>query len=250
MLGFDSWIAGAGSGQTLALLAAILLGLRHATDPDHLTAVSTLVLSDRRHGTRRANLLGLAWGLGHAATLFACGLPVILFGRHLPPAIQRGAEAAIGLTIIALAARLLLRWSRGAFHTHAHAHEGIEHAHPHAHERRHSGNATEAHAHRHAESLGRSPLAAFGVGALHGIGGSAAVGVLLVSAVAGQTGGVLALLLFAAATAVSMAAVSAALGYLLTRGSTATQMVRMIPALALAGILFGVWYALQALSLQ
>src|SRR5687768_8751251 len=110
MPGLDAWISGSGatSSQALALLAAVLLGLRHATDPDHLTAVSTLVLSDRRHGTRRANLLGFAWGLGHATTLFAFGLPVILFGRHLPSPLQRAAEAAIGVTIIALAARLLL----------------------------------------------------------------------------------------------------------------------------------------------
>lgn len=248
MLPLEHWFAGngGGGGQAMALLVAILLGLRHATDPDHLTAVSTLVLSDRRRGTRRANLLGFAWGLGHAATLFACGLPMILFGRNLPPTLQRAAEVLIGIVIVALAARLLVRWSRGAFHTHAHSHEGVEHAHPHAHERAHAAHASE-HAHRH-QTLGRSPLAAFGVGALHGIGGSAAVGILLVSAVSGRTNGVVALLLFAAATAVSMAAVSAVLGYLLTRGSTAKQMVRWIPAFGLAGILFGVWYALEALT--
>lgn len=248
ILGLEDWLAGngAGGGQLMALLAAILLGLRHATDPDHLTAVSTLVLSDRHYGARRANLLGFAWGLGHAITLFALGLPVILFGRHLPQAIQRAAEATIGIVIVALAARLLLRWSRGAFHTHAHSHQGVEHAHPHAHERAHATQASE-HGHRH-ETLGRSPLAAFGVGALHGIGGSAAVGILLVSAVSGTTNGVVALLLFAAATAVSMAAVSAVLGYLLTRGGTAKQMVRWIPACGLAGILFGAWYAIEALT--
>ncbi|MFN8205772.1 MAG: hypothetical protein U0S48_24720, partial [Solirubrobacteraceae bacterium] len=59
---------GAGGGLWLALLVAVLLGLRHATDPDHLTAVSTLVMSDPRDGSRRAGRLGLAWGLGHATT--------------------------------------------------------------------------------------------------------------------------------------------------------------------------------------
>ena len=245
MFGLDHSIHG--GGQAMALLVAILLGLRHATDPDHLTAVSTLLLSDQRHGTRRANLLGLAWGLGHATTLFAFGLPVILFGRHLPHSLQRAAEAAVGVVIIALALRLLLRWSRGAFHTHPHTHQGIVHAHPHAHERGHAAELR-PHAHRHAETLGRSPWSAFGVGLLHGVGGSAAVGVLLVGAVSGKTGGVAALLLFAAATALSMAAVSAALGYLLTKGSTAKQMVRWIPAFSIAGILFGVWYALAALG--
>lgn len=71
------------------LVVAILLGLRHATDPDHLTAVSTLVLSDARRATRRATMLGLGWGLGHATTLVAFGLPVVLYGRHLPAVVPR-----------------------------------------------------------------------------------------------------------------------------------------------------------------
>ena len=96
----------------MALSVAVLLGLRHATDPDHLTAVSTLVLGDRHQGTRRAGALGLAWGLGHAATLFAFGLPVILVGRFLPEAVTGAAEMAIGVVIVALAARLLLRTLR------------------------------------------------------------------------------------------------------------------------------------------
>ena len=82
MLGLDEWIVKLGGSGMMALLVAILLGLRHATDPDHLTAVSTLVLADRRHGRRRATVLGLAWGLGHAATLFGFGLPVANFYRN------------------------------------------------------------------------------------------------------------------------------------------------------------------------
>ncbi len=230
----------------MALLVAVLLGLRHATDPDHLTAVSTLVLGDRRRGTRGAAVLGLAWGLGHAATLFLCGLPVILFRRALPPALAAGAEVAIGLLIVLLAARLLVRWRRGSFHSHPHVHGNLVHAHPHAHELRAAAEHAVAHRHAHAESLGRSPLAAFGIGLLHGAGGSAAIGVLLVGAVAGRANGVLTLVLFAASTAASMAIVSAAVGYALTRGA-ATRVERWVPALAVAGALFGLWYAAAAL---
>ena len=80
MFGIDDTIAelGAGGGIAVALLVALLLGLRHATDPDHLTAVSTLVLGDDPRGTRAAGVLGLAWGLGHALTLLALGLPFLL----------------------------------------------------------------------------------------------------------------------------------------------------------------------------
>src|SRR5215211_2174087 len=76
------------------VLGAFLLGLRHAADPDHLTAVSTLVMSDERAG-RRAGLLGLSWGAGHGLTLLALGLPVVLFGDELPEAVQQGAELAV-----------------------------------------------------------------------------------------------------------------------------------------------------------
>jgi ABC-type nickel/cobalt efflux system permease component RcnA len=242
-----SWAQNPDTGAGLALLVAVLLGLRHATDPDHLTAVSTLVLGDRERGTRRAASLGVAWGLGHAATLFVCGLPLILFRRALPPAVTVAAEGAIGALIVALAVRLLVRWRRGSFHSHPHVHGRVVHAHPHAHELRDPAVHGAAHGHPHAEGLGRSPLTAFGIGLLHGAAGSAAVGVLLVGAIAGRTRGVLALALFAAATAVSMALVSAAFGWALTRGQASRRLEMGVPVFAVAGVAFGCWYAAQAL---
>jgi hypothetical protein len=212
-----------------------------------LTAVSTLVLSDDRDGARRAGTLGLAWGLGHAVTLFAFGLPVVLFRRYLPESLQRGAEVIIGLVIAGLAARLLVRWRRGYFHAHPHVHGVVRHTHPHVHEESRKAHAHEGHTHAHAESLGRTPLAAFGIGLIHGTGGSALVGVLLVGAATSRAQGVLALLLFAGATAASMAVVSAGFGYALARGPVARRLVRVVPVLGIASLLFGVWYTLDAM---
>lgn len=248
MFGLDEWITGLGGNGLMALLVALLLGLRHATDPDHLTAVSTLVLGDQRHGARRAGALGLAWGLGHATTLLAFGLPVVLFRRYLPEGLIRGAEVAIGLVIVFLALRLLLRWAQGYFHIHPHTHDGVQHSHPHAHESRHASHAPEGHGHPHAQELGRSPLAAFGIGMVHGVGGSAGVGILVVGAASSRVTGVAALVLFAAATAVSMALVSSSFGYALARGPLARRAGSLIPALALASLAFGVWYALDAVG--
>ncbi len=248
VFGFDEWLAARGGSGALALLVAVLLGLRHATDPDHLTAVSTLVLSDEREGTRRAGRLGLAWGLGHAVTLFLFGLPVILFRRFLPPVVETAAEVGVGVLIVVLAARLLLRWRRGSFHSHPHAHGDVAHAHPHAHELAAGAKHGGQHQHAHAESLGRSPLAAFGIGLLHGAGGSAAVGVLLVGAVSGRARGALALVLFAVATAASMALVSSAVGYALVRGRATRRLESWVPVLSVAGMLFGLWYAVDALG--
>jgi cytochrome c biogenesis protein CcdA len=228
------------------LLVAILLGLRHATDPDHLTAVSTLVLSEERDGAGKAGLLGFAWGLGHATTIFGFGLPIVLFRAYLPEGIQRGAEGAIGVLIIALAIRLLVRWRRGYFHAHSHQHGPVRHAHPHVHERGREPHDVAGHAHPHAEGLGRSPLAAYGIGLVHGIGGSAMVGLLVVGAAANRTLGVLALILFAAGTAVSMALVSAAFGYVLARGPVSRLVAPLMPVVGLASLAFGVWYAAGA----
>jgi ABC-type nickel/cobalt efflux system permease component RcnA len=248
MFGLDEWIAKLGGSGAMALVVAILLGLRHATDPDHLTAVSTLFLADGRNGPRKASALGIAWGLGHAVTLFAFGLPVVLFRRYLPEPVQRVAEGAIGLVIVGLAVRLLLRWYRGYFHVHPHAHGSVRHAHPHVHEHARGAPAHPVeHAHDHAERLGRTPLTAFGIGLVHGVGGSAAVGVLLVGAGSGQVQGVLALLMFAAATAASMALVSSAFGYALARGPVRRRLTSLVPAFGAASLLFGVWYSLGAL---
>ena len=249
MYGMDEWIVGLGGTRAVAVLVALLLGLRHATDPDHLTAVTTLFLSRGEGGPRRATALGLSWGLGHAVTLVAFGLPVILFRRYLPEPVQRAAEAAIGLVIVALAVRLLLRWKRGYFHVHPHSHEGVTHAHPHVHEHGHVAVHRAAHTHTHAEGLGRSPLAAFGIGLIHGAGGSAAVGILLVGAVSGRTQGVVALLVFAGATAVSMALISTGFGYALASGALRRRVSGLVPWFGCASLLFGVWYSLGALRL-
>jgi cytochrome c biogenesis protein CcdA len=230
----------------MGLVVALLLGLRHATDPDHLTAVSTLVLTEERDGARRAGILGFAWGLGHATTIFAFGLPIVLFRAHLPEGVRRTAEAAIGLVIVALAVRLLVRWRRGYFHAHSHAHGELHHAHPHVHEGPSAAHGSPPHAHPHAEAMGRSPLAAYGIGLVHGIGGSAMVGLLLVGAAANRMLGVIALLLFAAGTAVSMALVSSAFGYVLARGPVARLVGPLMPAVGVASLAFGVWYAAGA----
>jgi high-affinity nickel permease len=249
MGGLDDAIAGLGHDGSLAvvLLVAVLLGLRHATDPDHLTAVSTLIVADARDGPARARRLGLAWGAGHATTLFAFGMPIVLLGAYLPDVVQRGAEVAVGAIVAGLALRLLVRWRQGAFHAHPHRHGTVVHAHPHVHERGLAEPHPHVHAHRHAESLGRTPLTAYGIGLVHGMGGSAGVGVLLLAGISSRVAATAALLLFALATAVSMALVSSACGYALARGPVAARLATLVPVVGGCGLAFGAWYALGAL---
>ena len=245
MFGPDEWIGelAHGEGLTAVLFVALLLGLRHASDPDHLAAVSTLIATDPEDGTRRAGRLGLAWGAGHALTLAAFGLPIVLLGAYLPDALQHAAEAAVGLMITFLAARLLLRWRRGHFHVHPHRHGDLEHRHLHPH---HSHD--HEHAHEPEARLGRSPLQAFGIGLMHGTGGSAGVAVLLLATISDQVEAVAALVVLAIGTAVSMAMLSSAFGYAITRGPVLTRMVAFAPAMGALTLAFGCWYTLGAVG--
>jgi len=254
VFGLDERIAELSSGDALLMVVAVavLLGLRHATDPDHLAAVSTLIASEDEGATRRAGILGLSWGAGHAVTLFAFGLPIVLFESYLPAALQQAAEVAIGLVIMALALRLLTRWRRGNFHAHSHRHDDVEHRHLHGHEQgdvphRHQA-APHGHDHEPESVLGRSPLQAFGIGLVHGMGGSAGVGVLLVASIPGQTAGVVALIVLALFTAVSMSLLAGGFGYAMTREPVARRTLAIAPVLGALSLAFGAWYALGALE--
>jgi len=223
MFGLDHSLAHLSDGTNLVVvvLVAIALGLRHASDPDHLAAVTTLIVSGDRAPTA-AGRLGVFWGLGHATSLFLFGLPIVLFKAYLPEPVQRAAETTVGLLIIALAVWLLVRWRRGLFHPH-----------PHGEPPRRT----------------RSPLQAYGIGVVHGLGGSAGVGLLLLASIHNRGVAVLAFVLFAVFTAVSMALLSTGWGLTLTRRPVARSFDRLVPALGLASFSFGVWYALGALSL-
>src|SRR4249919_608294 len=239
MFGLDDFLASFSDGTTLVLViaVAILLGLRHATDPDHLAAVTALIATKRDRAARSAGKLGFAWGLGHATTLFAFGLPILLFKAYLPEPVQQGAETTVGLLIMALAIWLLVRWRRGLFHVHLHDEgEGV-HAHAHTHG---------ANGHAHETKRARSPFQAYGIGLIHGMGGSAGVGVLLLATIHSHLVGVLALGLFAFFTAVSMGLLTTGFGLTLASRPAQRSFARIAPALGFLSLAFGLWYALGA----
>lgn len=248
MFGLDETVAELASSGGLVVLmgVAVLLGLRHATDPDHLTAVVLLMAGDRQRGTSLAMRLGLAWGMGHATTLMVLGLPIVLFDDFLPAVVQRTAEVLIGLVIALLAARLLLRWWRLGVHAHTHSHGEVEHRHVHVHEDGHAEGAE--HQHRHPAGGGRSAAQAYGVGCLHGVGGSAGIGILLLAAIPSAVEGVIALGLFSLFTAVSMAIVSTGFGAAMGDQRLRSAGGRLTPALGMLSLGFGVWYALGAVE--
>ena len=228
MFGLDDWISSLSNGASVGvvLFVAALLGLRHATDPDHIAAMTTLVASGREHAARTAARLGAWWGIGHATTLVVFGIPVLLAGRYLPERMQQGAETAVAVLIVFLALRLLVRWRHGYFDLHAHPHQ--------------------ERAHRHAV---RTPAGALGVGLVHGMGGSAGVGVLLLAAIPSEALAVASLVLLALFTAVSMTVVTVGFGLTLATRPVAAVSRTLLPAMGAASLLFGVWYAAAAWSL-
>jgi len=230
MFGLDDRILHLSNGGSalVVLLVATLLGLRHATDPDHIAAVTTLVASGRERAARRAAELGVFWGLGHALTLIVFGLPIVLFEQFLPEALERSAETAVAGVIVFLGVRLLIRWRSGYFHAHAHAHPRHEHD------------------HRHPV---RTRAGAFGIGLVHGIGGSAGVAVLLLAAVPSRAVAVGALLVLALFTAVSMAMLTGGFGRMLVQPRVRAAFGFVAPSLAVGSLAFGCWYAAAVWSL-
>ena len=228
MFGLDVRIASFSAGTTIGVVVvvALVLGLRHASDPDHLAAVTTLLASGRERAACSAARLGFVWGLGHATSLFAFGLPIVLYRAYLPESVQRGAETAVGVMIVLLALALLNRWRRDRFHVHVHEHDGERHAHG-----------------------ARTPLRAYGIGVVHGIGGTAGVGVLLLASIPSHALAIVCLGVFAFFTAVSMSLLSSAFGLALSRPPVRRSFGQLAPALGVVSLAFGVWYALGSQSL-
>ncbi len=180
-----------------------LLGFRHAFEPDHLAAVSTL--ASRQAGLWSAARLGLAWGLGHTVTVGAIALLVVALGVQLPAALWPAAELVVAGLLVLLGGAVVWRYARGRWHMHLHAHEASPHFHLHSHAQ------GEGHGHLHASADARRSL---GFGIAHGLAGSGTIAVLLVAAAPSAGQGVAYFAAFGAGTILGMLAVSLTLGAL------------------------------------
>jgi ABC-type nickel/cobalt efflux system permease component RcnA len=229
----DEWLTGLLEGAPLlvALTIAFVLGLRHASDPDHLVAVTSLVAADGGDA-RRAARLGAWWGVGHAICLVLVGLPMIAFKSELPGWLELAAERAVGVVIVLLAGRVIVKWVRGDYRAGAHRHEEDRHRHL---------RRGESPQHRHVQV--RSPRQALAIGLLHGLAGTGAVVLLLVAALPGRLEAALALAVFAPMSILSMALFTTAFAWILTRRIVEpVYRAVLIPATGTFGLFFGVWY--------
>jgi len=198
------------SPSLLALAGlGLLLGFRHAFEPDHLAAVSTL--ATRQGRLLDACRLGLAWALGHTASVGVVVAVIMLFGLHLPDRLWPAADFLVALLLIGLGGSVLLRYARGRWHLHVHTHsDGAPHLHLHSHA--HGA----AHVHQHPRGDARRSL---GFGLLHGLAGSAAILVLLVAAAPTRAAQLAYFVAFACGTMIGMLLVSFSLAGLVRLAS-------------------------------
>jgi high-affinity nickel-transport protein len=193
------------------------LGMRHATDPDHVIAVTTIVSHQRK--TARAALIGAMWGLGHTVTIFVVGSAIILFNLVIPVRLGLAMELSVGFMLILLGVWNLRSFTKAMPKPHG-AEESLVHAHPHTHGDYIHNHSHKHHPESHPHSPEQTPLAhldrTFGklslyqlvrplvVGIVHGLAGSAAVALLILATIQNSRWAIAYLLVFGIGTIAGM----------------------------------------------
>ncbi len=234
------------------VLLGFFLGMRHATDPDHVIAVATIVARQRRVGA--AALIGVLWGIGHTLTIVAVGGAIIVFGVVIPPRLGLTMELSVALMLILLGllnVAGIMRWITGILTpVHVHAHRHGDDVHNHAH-----GETSAAHGHASEDTpLARldlrlgdlglyQVLRPLVVGVVHGLAGSAAVALLVLATIPDPLWGIAYLVVFGAGTIGGMMLVTAvsALPFAYTVNRFAAVNRHLVLASGVASIGFGLF---------
>jgi high-affinity nickel-transport protein len=210
--------------------------MRHALEPDHLAAVSTLV--SRERNSVRAAWLGVCWGLGHTFSLLVVGIALVVLRAEMPASVSDMFECVVALMLIALGTRAILQAVRqgpdGPMHIHRHG--GVVHSH----------NGSSGHVHIGSWTLARRPLF---VGAIHGLAGSGALTALVLTTLPTTAARLSYMALFGLGSTVSMAVLSGLLGWPLARLGAHQAVVRSVTFLV--GFLstgFGFYWGYEAVS--
>lgn len=218
--------------STLAILGfGFLIGLKHATEADHLAAVSTLVAE--RRSLWSSAFVGGVWGLGHTISLFLAGVFVLLLDFQISEQTERILEFCVGIMLFLLGANVLRKLAQGG-HLHFHAHEhgdGRPHAHPHVHEAAPQEDAPHAH-----HGLKFSPRSLL-IGMVHGLAGSAGLMLLILPTIESKTIGLLYIIVFGVGSIGGMMLMSLLVGLPFTLTAAAARFNRFNFALqSLAGL--------------
>ncbi len=195
-----------------ALVLGFLLGLKHATDADHVVAVSTIVGEDRN--VWRGIWVGGAWGLGHTTPLMILGIVILTFRGLLDgyESVAHVFEFGVGVMMVLLGVQVFWNLARGRLHVHEHSHDDSQHVHIHGtHDPAASVDVETGHGFFH---LGKPffRVKSYSIGVVHGLAGSAAVMLILLNTLPSFWAGVGYLVLFGIGTVLSMALITILLG--------------------------------------
>jgi ABC-type nickel/cobalt efflux system permease component RcnA len=228
--------------DTLTLLGiGLVFGLKHATEVDHVVAVSTIV--SRHRSLWRSGLVGAMWGAGHTAALLITGAIVLSLRVAIPERVSDWLEFGVALMIIGLGAAALWRAlaKRTDVHVHEHSHDGVSHVHIHFHENETRHHASKTHSHA-ISAIGLKPVL---IGTVHGLAGSAALTLLVLTQIDSAWVGFFYLLIFGAGSIVGMILMSGLIGlpFALTSRNVGRVHHHLQTTAAGLSIAFGFWYA-------
>ena len=243
------------SVSVFALLGlGLVFGLKHATEVDHVVAVSTIV-SEHRNVFRSA-LVGGLWGVGHTASLIVVGVLVLVFRVAVPLRVANWLELGVALMIIALGVLALKRAlrKRADVHLHRHSHDGQSHVHIHFHEQgtEHTSPAPMQSPPSHSHAIAKLGLKPLLVGALHGLAGSAALTLLVLTQIPSVSLGLLYLALFGVGSTLGMLLMSGLIGlpFALSGRRLTSINYGLQTAAGSLSIAFGLWYAYETVIIN
>lgn len=180
----------------LSLLGlGFLLGIRHAFDADHIAAVSNILI--KQHSIKKSSLIGMFWGFGHTISLLAAGLIILLLKITIPEKLALSMESIVGVLLVFLGVNTLITISKNKIHIHRHEHGGNEHIHFHSHKH------IKQHQHGH-----RTFCRSLFIGVVHGLAGSAALTLLVLTNINSALVGLVYILLFGIGSIIGMMLIS------------------------------------------
>jgi ABC-type nickel/cobalt efflux system permease component RcnA len=233
-----------GSMSTFTVLAVgLLFGLKHATEVDHVVAVSTIASQQRN--VLQSALVGALWGAGHTASLLIVGVVVLVLRITIPESVSSWLEFGVALMIIGLGSVALWKSlkKRTDLHVHEHSHDGLSHVHIHFHESNTEHGRQQKHSHA-LSAIGVKPVV---IGMMHGLAGSGALTLLVLTQIPSAWIGLLYLMIFGFGSIAGMLLMSGLIGlpFALTARNLSTVHYRMQLAAAVVSIVFGIWYAYE-----
>jgi ABC-type nickel/cobalt efflux system permease component RcnA len=226
-------------GLFAALALGIVLGLKHALDPDHVVAVSTIVSEYRN--PLRSFWVGISWGLGHTTTLLLAGIVIIALRLTIPDRLALFLEFGVGIMLVGLGVQVIYSFQRKKVHQHAHGHEEDAHTHFHSH----AENPAHSPEHHGVKGVGKPFFRkkSYFIGTIQGLAGSAALTLLVLASIDSPLAGMGYILLFGLGSVLSMGVMTILISMpIVFSANRLPNLNRFIqPGVGVLSILFGVF---------